>query len=100
MVTSQQDTERATHGPGMVRHIFFGVTALAVAVLDFAIGTGQVIVFGVIALTVAAYSFASAARFRQSPSRRATDDEQNGARPSASAHSTVNPHNPEPGKGR
>lgn len=57
-----------TNKPGVVKHSIFGVTALAVAALDFTIGTKQMITAGIIALTASGYSFAKAARLRKAPS--------------------------------
>ena len=47
-----------------------GVIALAVAALDFTIGTKHVITAGIIALTVSVYSFARAAALRASTTKR------------------------------
>ena len=52
----------------MVKHSIFGVLALAVAALDFTIGTKHVITAGIIALTASVYSFAKADRLRKAPS--------------------------------
>ncbi|MES9518281.1 hypothetical protein ACH49M_28195 [Rhodococcus qingshengii] len=54
-----------TNKPGVVKHSIFGVLALAVAALDFTIGTKHVITAGIIALTASVYSFAKAASLRK-----------------------------------
>lgn len=54
----------------MIRHSILGVIALAVAALDFTIGTKHVLTAGIIALTVSVYSFTRAARLRTSTTRR------------------------------
>ncbi|MBP1054321.1 hypothetical protein J6397_29675 [Rhodococcus qingshengii] len=67
------DSDRPDHAhtkPGVVRHSILGVIALAVAALDFTIGTKHVITAGIIALTVSVYSFARAAALRASTTRR------------------------------
>lgn len=56
-----------TNKPGVVKHSIFGVLALAVAALDFTIGTKHVITAGIIALTASVYSFAKAASLRNAP---------------------------------
>lgn len=56
--------------PRVVKHSIFGVTALAVAALDFTIGTKHVITAGIIALTASVYSFTTAARLRKAPSNK------------------------------
>ncbi|WP_182261993.1 hypothetical protein [Rhodococcus sp. UFZ-B548] len=57
-----------TNKPRVVKHSIFGVLALAVAALDFTIGTKHMITAGIIALTDSAYSFAKASRLRKAPS--------------------------------
>ena len=59
-----------TNKPGVVKHSIFGVLALAVAALDFTIGTKHVITAGIIALTASVYSFTKAARLRKDPNDR------------------------------
>lgn len=59
-----------TNKPRVVKHSIFGVLALAVAALDFTIGTKHTITAGIIALTASAYSFTKAARLRKAPSDR------------------------------
>ncbi|MCZ9635306.1 hypothetical protein [Rhodococcus sp. BH5] len=53
--------------PGVIRHSILGVTALAVAALDFTIGTKHMITAGIIALAASVYSFAKAAKLRKAP---------------------------------
>ncbi|NHE68600.1 hypothetical protein G9U53_30280 [Rhodococcus sp. D-46] len=57
------ETEHRTRA-GVIRHNVFGVVALAVAALDFVIGTRIMFVAGVLALTASAYSFIRAHRLR------------------------------------
>ena len=59
-----------TNKPRVVKHSIFGVLALAVAALDFTIGTKRMITAGIIALTASVYSFTKAARLRKAPSDR------------------------------
>lgn len=59
-----------TNKPGVVKHSIFGVLALAVAALDFTIGTKHVITAGIVTLTASVYSFAKAASLRKVPSDR------------------------------
>ncbi|WCT05836.1 hypothetical protein [Rhodococcus qingshengii] len=57
-----------TNKPRVLKHSIFGVLALAVAALDFTIGTKHVITAGIIALTASVYSFAKAVSLRKAPS--------------------------------
>ena len=59
-----------TNKPRVVKHSIFGVLALAVAALDFTIGTKHMITAGIIALAASVYSFTKAARLRKAPSDR------------------------------
>lgn len=62
------NADRADHAhtkPGVIRHSILGVTALAVAALDFTIGTKPMITVGIIALTTSVYSFLRAAALRR-----------------------------------
>ncbi|MCW2092985.1 UNVERIFIED_ORG: hypothetical protein M2328_006338 [Rhodococcus erythropolis] len=66
--------------PGVVKHSIFGVLALAVAALDFTIGTSRTLIAGVGLLALSTYSFLKAAQLRRSPLEQAgtqnmTDDE-------------------------
>lgn len=56
----------------MVKHSIFGVLvlALAVAALDFTIGTSRTLIAGVGLLALSSYSFLKAAKLRRSPSSR------------------------------
>ncbi|MFF1946751.1 MULTISPECIES: hypothetical protein [Rhodococcus] len=56
--------------PGVVKHSIFGVLALAVAALDFTIGTSRTLIAGVGLLALSTYSFLKAAKLRRSPSSR------------------------------
>ncbi|MCW2093086.1 UNVERIFIED_ORG: hypothetical protein M2328_006439 [Rhodococcus erythropolis] len=56
--------------PGVVKHSIFGVLALAVAALDFTIGTSRTLIAGVGLLALSTYSFLKAAQLRRSPSSR------------------------------
>ena len=51
----------------MVKHSIFGV--LAVAALDFTIGTSRTLIAGVGLLALSTYSFLKAAKLRRSPPR-------------------------------
>lgn len=59
-----------TNKPRVVKHSIFGVLTLAVAALDFTIGTKHMITAGIIALTVSLYSFIKAARLRKAPNNK------------------------------
>ena len=59
-----------TNKPRVLKHSIFGVLALAVAALDFTIGTKHMITAGIIALAASVYSFTKAARLRKAPSDR------------------------------
>ncbi len=59
-----------TNKPRVVKHSIFGVLALAIAALDFTIGTKHMITAGITALTASAYSFTTAVRLRKAPSDR------------------------------
>ena len=54
----------------MVKHSIFGVLALAVAALDFTIGTSRTLIAGAGLLALSTYSFLKAAKLRRSPSSR------------------------------
>ncbi|SCC69067.1 hypothetical protein GA0061093_12716 [Rhodococcus qingshengii] len=63
----------------MVKHSIFGV--LAVAALDFTIGTSRTLIAGVGLLALSTYSFLKAAKLRRSPleqtgTQTMTDDER------------------------
>src|SRR3546814_9590542 len=58
-VTDSDKRDHANTKPGVIRHSVLGVIALAVAALDFTIGTTPVITAGISALTVSVYSFRS-----------------------------------------
>lgn len=62
--------DHASTKPGVIRHSILGVIALAVAALDFTIGTKHVLTAGIIALTVSVYSFTRAAVLRASTTKR------------------------------
>ncbi|WP_162793460.1 hypothetical protein [Rhodococcus sp. AQ5-07] len=59
-----------TNKPRVLKHSIFGVLALAVAALDFTIGTKHMITAGIIVLTASVYSFTKAARLRKAPTDR------------------------------
>ncbi|WP_031332176.1 hypothetical protein [Rhodococcus qingshengii] len=56
--------------PGVVKHSIFGVLALAVAALDFTIGTSRTLIAGAGLLALSTYSFLKASKLRRSPSSR------------------------------
>ncbi len=53
--------------PGVVKHSIFGVLTLAVAALDFPIGTSRTLIAGVGLLALSTYSFLKAAKLRRLP---------------------------------
>ncbi|OXM18342.1 hypothetical protein CBI33_26890 [Rhodococcus erythropolis] len=69
-MTDSDGSDHANSRPGVIRNSILGVTALAVAALDFTIGTKHVITAGIIALTVSAYSFIRAGALRASATKR------------------------------
>ena len=69
-MTDSDKRDHANTKPGVIRHNVLGVIALAVAALDFTIGTKHVITAGIIALTVSVYRFARAAALRASTTKR------------------------------
>lgn len=69
-MTDSDKRDHANTKPGVIRHSVLGVIALAVAALDFTIGTKHVITAGIIALTVSVYSFTRAAALRASTTKR------------------------------
>ena len=67
------DSDRRDHAhakPGVIRHSILGVIALAVAALEFTIGTKHVLTAGIIALTVSVHSFTKAASVRKTSNDR------------------------------
>lgn len=60
--------EQRISRPGVVKHSIFGV--LALAALDFTIGTSRTLIAGVGLLALSTYSFLKAAKLRRSPSSR------------------------------